>query len=150
MCTCVYTHVCIRLCVYRGTRYGTFVGVMELFMGVFLFICYVGLSDWIQLFRISSRYFYPLINHTVSSICSKEDSKLQNFISVFSNRVIILPSFVLVSILPPQITEVINHVLFFSWPLDEYLLWITHSVFTTAFPIVTFTLTNRWKQYLGA
>lgn len=60
-----------------------------------------------------------------------------------------LPSFVHSYALPRQITAV-NHVLFFSWPLDEYLLWLIHSVFPTAFPVVIFTLTKRWKQYLGA
>lgn len=120
MHTCVCTHVCISLCVFRGTCHGTFVEGIELFMGVFLFICYVGLSDWIQLFRVSSRYFYPLIHHTVSSICSKEEYKLQNFFSVFSNRMIILPSFVLLSILSPQITAVIMFYSFHGHWMNTY------------------------------
>lgn len=147
MCTCVCTHVCINLCVYRGPCHGTFVGVMELFMEVVFFICYVSLSDWMQLFRVSSRYFYSLTHHTVPSICSKEVSKLQNSFFGLQQWSDILSTFFCIYVCVTTTDDCSYLVSFFSWPLDEYLLWLIHSVFTTAFPAVIFTLTNRGKQY---
>lgn len=152
MWVCAYVHLCMHtrmhkfVCLQRPLPW-YICGGHEIIYGSGFFICYVSLSDWMQLFRVSSRYFYPLTHHTVPSICSKEVSKLQNSFFGLQQWSNILSTFFCIYVCVTTTDDCSYLVSFFSWPLDEYLLWLIHSVFTTAFPAVIFTLTNRGKQY---
>lgn len=150
ICALVYAHTYAYVCVFTEAPamvylWGSWNYLCECF---FLSVIWISVNEFSSSGLVADIFIHWPITLSLLFVVRKYLSCKFFFRS--SAIVTILSTFFCTYVCITTTDNCSYHVLFFSWPLDEYLLWLIHSVFTTAFPVVIFTLTKRWKQYLGA